>query len=160
MTGQETHLHSPPPKKSVENRTSKSIYPTPLHSNTYRKLTQPVTIWQSITTLKDWLYFWSANEDRLYRKYDSNSWKIYTYHGGAIRNRQYKLTNLTCSTKPPTATWLTSVSPRLAPTNNPDLLVVAIECYTGWQYKPPDEDLTSYNPTEGQFSCIHDAFDY
>jgi hypothetical protein len=34
-----------------------------------------------------------------------------------------------------------------------------IECYTQWQYKPPDEDLTSYNPTEGPFSCIHDAFD-
>jgi hypothetical protein len=36
---------------------------------------------------------------------------------------------------------------------------VAIECYTDWQYEPPDEDLTSYNPTEGPFSCIHSAFD-
>jgi hypothetical protein len=36
---------------------------------------------------------------------------------------------------------------------------VAIECYTKWQYEPPDEDLTSYNPTEGPFSCLHDAFD-
>jgi hypothetical protein len=31
--------------------------------------------------------------------------------------------------------------------------------YTDWQYKPPDEDLTYYNPTDGPFSCIHDAFD-
>jgi hypothetical protein len=77
----------------------------------------------------------------------------------AIRNRRYKFTNLTCSTKPPAATWLTSVSPRLAPTNNSDLLVVVIECYTEWQYKNPDGDLSSYNPTEGPFSCIHDAFD-
>jgi hypothetical protein len=61
--------------------------------------------------------------------------------------------------KPSTATWLTSVSPRLAPTNNPDLLVVTIECYTEWQYEPPDEDLSSYNPTEGPSSCIHDTFD-
>jgi hypothetical protein len=38
-------------------------------------------------------------------------------------------------------------------------VVVAIECYTEWQYESPDEDLTSYNPTEGTFSCIHDAFD-
>jgi hypothetical protein len=36
---------------------------------------------------------------------------------------------------------------------------VAIEYYTEWQYKPPDKDLASYNPTEGPFSCIHDAFD-
>jgi hypothetical protein len=111
------------------------------------------------TPLKDWLYFDSVNEDRLYRKHDNNSWKIYTYHGGAIRNRRYKFTNLTCSIKPSTATWLTSVSPRRAPTNNPDLLVVAVECYTEWQYEPPDEDIASYNPTEGPFSCIHDAFD-
>jgi hypothetical protein len=36
---------------------------------------------------------------------------------------------------------------------------VAIECYTEWHYEPPDENLASYNPTEGPFSCIHDAFD-
>jgi hypothetical protein len=36
---------------------------------------------------------------------------------------------------------------------------VAIECYTEWQYEPLDKDLSSYNPTEGQFYCIHDAFD-
>jgi hypothetical protein len=36
---------------------------------------------------------------------------------------------------------------------------VAIDCYTEWQYESPDEDLASYNPTEGPFSCIHDAFD-
>jgi hypothetical protein len=131
----------------------------PHSTQTHRKLTQPVIIWQSTSPLKDWLYFYSVNEDQLYRKHDNNSWKIYTYHGGAIRNRQYKFTNLTCSSKPSTATWLTSISPRQAPTNNPDLLVVAIECYTEWQYESPDEDLTSYNPTEDQFSCIQDAFD-
>jgi hypothetical protein len=36
---------------------------------------------------------------------------------------------------------------------------VAIECYTECQYEPPEEDLSSYNPTEGPFSYIHDAFD-
>jgi hypothetical protein len=98
----------------------------PHSTQTHRKLTQPVTIWQSITPLKDRLYFYSVSKDRLYPKHNSNSWKICTYYGGAIRKRRYKLTNLTCSTKPPTATWLTSVSPRLSPTNNPDLLVVVI----------------------------------
>jgi hypothetical protein len=83
----------------------------PHSTQTQRKLTQPVTIWQPTTPLKDWLYFYSVNKDRLYRKHENNSWKIYTYHGGAIRNRRYKFTNLTCSTKPSTATWLTSVSP-------------------------------------------------
>jgi hypothetical protein len=125
----------------------------------HRKLTQPVTIWQSTTPFKDWLYFYSVNEDRFYRKHDNNSWKIYTYHEGAIRKRRYIFTNFTCSIKSSTATWLTSVSPRRAPTTNPDLLVVAVECYTEWQYEPPDEDLASYSPTEGPFSCIHDAFD-
>jgi hypothetical protein len=100
----------------------------PHSTQTHRKLNQPVTIWQSLSPLKDWLYFYSAaSKDRLYRKHNNNSWKIYTYHGGAIRNRRYKFTNLTCTTKTPAATlpWLTSVSPHLAPTNNPDHLVVA-----------------------------------
>jgi hypothetical protein len=153
----------PPPFTSTQKKLWKTAltkaFIQPHSTQTHRKLTQPVTFWQSITPLKDWLDFYSVNEDRLYRKHDNNSWKIYTYHGGAIINRQYKFTNLTCSTKSSTATWLTSVSPRRSPTNNPDLLVVAIECYTEWQYEPPDEDLSSYNPTEGPFSCIRDAFD-
>jgi hypothetical protein len=45
----------------------------PHSTQIHRKLTQPVTIWQSITPLKDWLYFYSVNEDRLYRKHNNNS---------------------------------------------------------------------------------------
>jgi hypothetical protein len=106
----------PPSFTSTQNKLQRTAltkaFIQPHSTQTHRKLTQPVTIWrQSLTPLKDWLYFYSVSEDRLYRKHDNNSWKIYTYHGGAIRNRRYKFTNLTCSTKPPTATWLTSVSP-------------------------------------------------
>jgi hypothetical protein len=76
-----------------------------------------------------------------------------------LSRRCNKKQTIQSSTKPSTTTWLTSVSPQQAPTNNPDLPVVAIECYTEWQYESPDEDLASYNPTEGPFSYIQDAFD-
>jgi hypothetical protein len=64
------------------------VFIQPHSTQAHRKLTQPVTIWQSITPLKDWLYFYRVNKDRLYHKHDNNSWKIYTYHGGAIRSRR------------------------------------------------------------------------
>ena len=126
--------------------------------STHRKLAQPVSIWQSLSPLQDWLYFFSPDEDRLYRKHNK-SWKIYSYHRGAIRNRRYKFSNQICPTKPPSANRLASISPRHAPRNNSDLILIALESHTHWHYETPDDDLTSYNPAEGPFGCIHDAFD-
>jgi hypothetical protein len=125
----------------------------------HHKLLTPLHSWQSLSPLHDWVYFYSPSEDRLYQK-SNNSWKIYSYHGGRrTRNRQYKYTNHTTPTKPPSATELASVSPRPSPTNNQNLVIVALENHTSWQHEEPEDDLTSYNPTTGPFLCIQDAFD-
>jgi hypothetical protein len=124
----------------------------------HRKLAHPVKKWQSLSPLSDWLYFFSPSEDRLYRKHN-DSWRVYIHQGGSIRNRRYKFDHLTTTPKPPSANLLASVSPRQVPTNNTYPLTVAVECYSDWQYEDPDIDLASYDPTEGPFTCIHDAFD-
>jgi hypothetical protein len=54
---------------------------------------------------------------------------------------------------------LATISPHTAPTNNSDLIIIALESHTQWQYETPDEDLTTYDPTIGPFRCIQDAFD-
>jgi hypothetical protein len=123
----------------------------------HQKLLQPVTIWHSLSHLQDWLYFFSPIEDHLYRK-NKSSWKMYTYHSGAIRNRRYTFSDQICPTKPPSANRLASISPRTAPMNDSDLIIIALENHTQWQYKAPDDDLTTYDPTEGPFRCSHDAF--
>jgi hypothetical protein len=40
-----------------------------------------------------------------------------------------------------------------------DLIIVALKNHTQWHYEAPDDDLITYGPTEGLFSCIHNAFD-
>jgi hypothetical protein len=63
-----------------------------------------------------------------------------------------------CPTKPLSVNRLASISPHTAPRSDSDLIIVALEGYTQWQYETPGDDLTTYNPTEGPFRCIHDAF--
>jgi hypothetical protein len=111
----------------------------------HRKLTQPVTIWHSLSPLQDWLYFFSPVEDRLYRKHNS-SWKIYTYHSGAIQNRRYRFSDQICPMKPLSADRLATISPSTAPRDDSNLIIIALEGHTQWQYKTPDNDLTTYNP--------------
>jgi hypothetical protein len=54
---------------------------------------------------------------------------------------------------------LATISPHTAPTNDSDLIIIALESHTQWQYKTPDDDLTTYDPAIGTFICIQDVFD-
>ena len=146
------------PQKELWKQALTKAFLRPHSVREHRRLSQPVAIWQSLPALEDCLYFYSQCEDRLYRKHD-NSWKIYSYHSGGIRNRKYSFTNQTCASKPTSASLLASVSARSPPDNSTDLVLVAVECTYVWQYEDLDIDLSSYDPTEGPFTCIHDAFD-
>ena len=124
----------------------------------HRILAQPVSTWQSLSALDDWPYFYNPGEDRLFKKH-GNSWKIYSHHSGRVRNRKYSFNNQTCESLPTSTNLLASVSLRHTPANNPNPVVLAKECTAEWHYEEPDTDLASYDPTEGPFACIQDAFD-
>ena len=93
----------------------------------------------------------SSDKDQIYKKAGLR-WTVYTSAGGRnTRSQKYIKSTASASTLLSSANQLASVCPRNSR--------YAIESYTSWKLSELDNDPLLYDPTNGPFTLMQDAFE-